>query len=72
MRFLPPMMLHGAHGADAARIAAHVAAYRERVLGYPNWPEMDGLDACPSCEMPAADRPGRTAAKGLTGSEAAA
>ncbi len=43
MRFLPPLLLHGAHRIEEAAVAAHVAAYRQRLLDYPNWPELDAL-----------------------------
>jgi glutathione-regulated potassium-efflux system ancillary protein KefF len=62
MRFLPPMLLHGAHRAGEEQIAAHVSTFRERLVTYPNWPEMDEVLDCPSCEVPAFDRPGGRAA----------
>jgi glutathione-regulated potassium-efflux system ancillary protein KefF len=58
MRFLPPMLLHGAHSASDEEVQAHVATYRERLLTYPDWPEMDEVQDCPACEVPAFDRPG--------------
>ena len=58
MRFLPPMLLFGAHRVNEADITTHVATFRERLLTYPDWPEMDGLLDCPTCEVPAFDRPG--------------
>lgn len=57
MRFLPPLVLHGAHRASAAEIDAHVAVFGERLRSYPGWPELDELDTCPACDVPAADRP---------------
>ena len=62
MRFLPPMLLHGAHRASQAEIEAHVATFRQRLLTYPDWPEMDEVLDCPTCEVPAFDRPGVAAA----------
>ncbi len=56
MRFLPPMVLHGAHGASEAQIAEHVETLRQRLSTYPRWPELEGLDDCPECEVPRADR----------------
>jgi glutathione-regulated potassium-efflux system ancillary protein KefF len=26
-------------------------------VSYPDWPEMDEIDTCPTCEVPARDRP---------------
>ncbi|KQW66789.1 MAG: NAD(P)H-dependent oxidoreductase [Methylibium sp.] len=57
LRFLPPLVLHGAHGMAAAQLAAHRAAYRDRLASYPGWPEMAELDDCPACEVPQGDRP---------------
>ena len=56
MRFLPPLILHGAHNAPEAEIAAHVDVVRQRLGSYPQWPELDLLDPCPMCEVPTADR----------------
>jgi glutathione-regulated potassium-efflux system ancillary protein KefF len=58
MRFLPPMLLFGAHRASDEDIATHVSVFRERLLTYPAWPEMDEVLDCPTCEVPAFDRPG--------------
>ena len=57
MRFLPPLVLHGAHHADDAAIAAHASVYAERLARYPGWPELDDLPACVACEVPASARP---------------
>lgn len=57
MRFLPPLVLHGAHSASADEVAQHVETFRQRLQSYPYWPEMDELDTCPGCAVPAADRP---------------
>jgi glutathione-regulated potassium-efflux system ancillary protein KefF len=37
MRFLPPLLLHGAHRAADAEIAAHLAIYTDRLATCPNW-----------------------------------
>jgi glutathione-regulated potassium-efflux system ancillary protein KefF len=58
MRFLPPMLLFGAHRASEEDIATHASVFRERLLTYPAWPEMDEVLDCPTCEVPAFDRPG--------------
>jgi glutathione-regulated potassium-efflux system ancillary protein KefF len=57
MRFLPPLLFHGARSATQAELAAHVEVFRERLASYPNWPELEDLDACLSCAVPELDRP---------------
>lgn len=57
MRFLPPLLLHGAHRVTPEEVDAHAAVFRERLATYPDWPEMDDLPPCPTCEVPAQDRP---------------
>lgn len=57
MRFLPPLMLHGARGVSEADLAAHVQTFTDRLERYPQWPELDELDACPQCIVPLQDRP---------------
>lgn len=61
MRFLPPLLLHGARSAPDAAVAAHVAIFEERLRTYPHWRELDDLPQCPACEVPAGDRPGTDA-----------
>ena len=43
MRFLPPLLLHGAHRSDEAEVAAHVQVYADRLASHPHWPELDEL-----------------------------
>ena len=57
MRFLPPLVLHGAHRADAAELARHAAVYAERLNTYPHWPELDEIEAGAACDVPADARP---------------
>lgn len=57
LRFLPPLLLHGAHAVGADALREHVAAYRERLASYPDWPELAELDDRPACEVPTGDRP---------------
>ncbi len=57
MRFLPPLILHGAHVVSQDTIAQHVITFRQRLQSYPNWPEMDDLEQCPACVVPMRDRP---------------
>jgi glutathione-regulated potassium-efflux system ancillary protein KefF len=56
MRFLPPLLLHGAHRAAEAAIAAHLETFRQRLSSHPRWPDLAEL-GCPSCEVPLTDRP---------------
>jgi glutathione-regulated potassium-efflux system ancillary protein KefF len=49
MRFLAPLILHGAHSASEAEVQVHATAYAERLHRYPNWPELadsSGRVAC--------------------------
>ena len=61
LRFLPPLVLHGAHAVSRQAFEAHVEVYRDRLSTYPQWPEMADLDACLLCEVPARDRPAEEA-----------
>ena len=45
MRFLPPLLLHGAHRVSQAELAAHASVFSQRLGSYPGWPEMDELAA---------------------------
>lgn len=58
MRFLPPLLLHGAHRASEADVDGHVEVFRQRLHSYPRWPELDALGECPACDVPGTDRPG--------------
>jgi glutathione-regulated potassium-efflux system ancillary protein KefF len=57
MRFLPPMVLHGAHRADPDALRTYAVTYVEKLLSYPQWPELDELPECVLCEVPAGERP---------------
>ena len=57
MRFLPPLVLHGARRAGEEEIARHAQVFSERLRSYPNWPEIEELPQCPACDVPATDRP---------------
>lgn len=60
MRFLPPMVLHGAHSAPQSDVDLHVETFAERLRTYPHWPEIEDLEFCPACAVPASDRPEAT------------
>ena len=57
MRFLPPLILHGAHAQSADVVANHVKVFANRLASYPNWPELDDLEQCPACDVPVHARP---------------
>jgi glutathione-regulated potassium-efflux system ancillary protein KefF len=57
MRFLPPLVLHGARRMNEEAVAEHVAVFRARLQSYPEWPELEDLPQCPACDVPTTDRP---------------
>ncbi|WP_454907702.1 glutathione-regulated potassium-efflux system oxidoreductase KefF [Variovorax gossypii] len=57
MRFLPPLIFHGARSAPEAEVEAHVQTFAQRLGSYPDWPEIEELDTCIACPVPEADRP---------------
>jgi glutathione-regulated potassium-efflux system ancillary protein KefF len=57
MRFLPPLLLHGAHRASNEQIADHAQLYADRLRSWPQWPELETLEPCPECVVPEAARP---------------
>ncbi len=61
MRFLPPLILHGAHSASEQEVASHVDTFTQRLQSYPGWPEIDDLDPEPDCAVPTTDRPASAA-----------
>ena len=62
MRFLPPLVMHGAHRAGADEVEAHAQVYADRLASYPAWPELAELADLPACEVPASARPAPEAA----------
>ena len=61
MRFLPPLLLHGAHRASKDETIAHAKTYAERLSSYPRWPELDTVPDCAACEVPSTARPAEAA-----------
>jgi glutathione-regulated potassium-efflux system ancillary protein KefF len=61
MRFLQPMMLHGAHQVSELALAEHAAMYAQRLSSYPHWPELENLENCVDCEVPESARPAENA-----------
>ncbi|MEO8310798.1 MAG: NAD(P)H-dependent oxidoreductase [Caldimonas sp.] len=57
MRFLPPLILHGAHKASEAELAAHAEGYAQRLADYPAWPEIEMVEECVECNVPPSARP---------------
>ncbi|MGH6640458.1 MAG: NAD(P)H-dependent oxidoreductase, partial [Polaromonas sp.] len=56
MRFLPPMVLHGAHRVSKEAVAEHLAVFSQRLQSYPDWPELEDLEQHPACVVPRKDR----------------
>ncbi len=57
MRWLPPLVLHGAHRAGAAELQAHAALFAQRLQQWPDWPEIHEMEPTPLCNVPADARP---------------
>ena len=57
MRFLPPLVLYGAHAVAQDVVTQHIATFSQRLGSYPHWPEMDDLEQCAACVVPMKDRP---------------
>lgn len=56
MRFLPPLVLYGAHSVTPEVVAEHIKVFHQRLKTYPQWPEIDALGHCADCLVPAVDR----------------
>ena len=63
MRFLPPLVLHAARTASSEAVSEHLDIFSQRLQSYPDWPEMDELDQCPTCIVPMRDRPAENPTK---------
>jgi glutathione-regulated potassium-efflux system ancillary protein KefF len=57
LRFLPPLVLHGAHRASESEIEAHAEVFTERLRSHPDWPEIDAIEPCVAPDVAARDRP---------------
>jgi glutathione-regulated potassium-efflux system ancillary protein KefF len=57
MRWLPPLLFHGAHRADDAALAAHAELFRQRLQTWPDWPEISAMEPAPACDVPDDTRP---------------
>jgi glutathione-regulated potassium-efflux system ancillary protein KefF len=57
MRFLPPLLLHGAHRLGDEELDERVHTYAQRLASYPDWPELAELEPCAPCVVPSDARP---------------
>ncbi|MDE2454892.1 MAG: NAD(P)H-dependent oxidoreductase [Burkholderiales bacterium] len=57
MRWLPPLLLHGALRASDDAVAAHAEVFADRLRRYPDWPEIADLEPDADCRVPADARP---------------
>jgi glutathione-regulated potassium-efflux system ancillary protein KefF len=57
LRFVPPLILHGAHRVGEDELAAHRDLYTSRLLTYPDWPELADLEPLGECPVPLEARP---------------
>ncbi len=57
MRFLPPMLFHGAHRVGPEKVAEHAAIYTQRLASYPEWPELADVHEFAGCDVPQDARP---------------
>ena len=53
MRWLPPLVMHGAHRATDAELASHATLFVERLQQWPQWDEIAELDDPIDCSVPA-------------------
>jgi len=51
------MIFYGARSAGEAAVKAHVDTFTQRLGSYPDWPEIEEIDACIACPVPESDRP---------------
>ncbi len=63
MRFVRPLVLHGAQQLSEAALLEHAARYAERLRAYPDWPELVDPLVCPDCSVPELARPAAGAAR---------
>jgi glutathione-regulated potassium-efflux system ancillary protein KefF len=62
MRWLPPLLLHGAHKVSDADLASHAALFVQRLRLWPHWPEIAQMEPMHDCAVPADARPREAAA----------
>ena len=57
MRFVPPLVQHGAHRLAPDELTAHADVFAQRLQSWPAWPELEDLPAFAPCDVPATARP---------------
>ncbi|MBL8324788.1 MAG: NAD(P)H-dependent oxidoreductase [Rubrivivax sp.] len=57
MRWLPPLVLHGAHRVTEAALATHAERFRQRLHDWPRWPGLTQVEANGRVDVPADARP---------------
>ena len=57
MRFLPPLVQHGAHHLSQEALEQHAQVFEEHLRGYPQWPELEECEVCIPRAVPGQDRP---------------
>lgn len=57
LRWLPPLVQHGAHRASDAELAEQAQVFGQRLHSYPDWPELEDLPACTICAVATDERP---------------
>jgi glutathione-regulated potassium-efflux system ancillary protein KefF len=57
MRWLPPLIKHGALRAPQTELNEHADVFARRLRTWPHWPEIEALEAGANCEVPAEARP---------------
>ena len=57
MRWLPPLVLHGAHSASERALQQHADLFVQRLRTWPHWPEIETLAPSIDCAVPADARP---------------
>jgi glutathione-regulated potassium-efflux system ancillary protein KefF len=57
MRWLPPLVLHGAHRVSDAELQSHEDVFADRLSSYPDWPDLAELADHSACIVPTDERP---------------
>jgi glutathione-regulated potassium-efflux system ancillary protein KefF len=63
MRWLPPLVLHGAHKVPDAELSAHAGLFADRLRLWPHWSEIASMAPAPDCAVPSDARPQDTASQ---------
>jgi len=57
MRWLPPLLLHGAHRATSDVLDQHAALFAKALQAWPQWDEIDQMEPAVQCDVPGDARP---------------